>query len=84
MDAKQNAATRESILKLLSDDENARVSTREGAKRLVEGDEFVDLEHPEQGVRRVQATTAPMMGHVLPRSAVRDETWAKIVKHVGR
>ncbi|HTR79107.1 MAG TPA: hypothetical protein VMH39_13400 [Gemmatimonadaceae bacterium] len=83
METKRSYATRESILKLLSNEETARVSTREGARALVEGDEFIDLEHPEHGVRRVQATTKPMMDQVLPRSAVRDETWAKIVKLLG-
>lgn len=83
MDAKRSNVTRESILKLLSNEENARVSMREDKRKLVEGDEFIDLEHPEHGVRRVQATTAPMMDQVLPRSAVRDETWANIIKHLA-
>jgi hypothetical protein len=83
MDSKRSYATRESIMKLLSDEETAKVSMREDKTKLVEGDEFIDLEHPEHGVRLVQATTEPMMDQVLPRSAVRDETWAKIIKHLG-
>ena len=37
--------TRDSILKLLSDDEVASVSTAETAARLTDGDEYLDLEH---------------------------------------
>jgi hypothetical protein len=80
----RNATTRDAILKLLSDEEVARVSTRETASQLVEGDEYVDLSHPEQGVHRVQATTKVPMGDVLSRSAVHEDTWKKIVAHAGR
>ena len=80
----RNATSREAILKLLSDEEVARVSTRETASQLVEGDEYLDLSHPELGVHRVQATTRAPMGDVLPRSAVREETWKKVVAHAGR
>ena len=64
---------RDAILKLLSDAETARVSTAEGSSGLVEGAEYLDLEHLDQGVQRAKAATAVAMGHVLPRSAVRDE-----------
>ena len=70
--------TREAILKLLSDDENARVAKMETAPRLVDGEEYVDLEHTDQGVRLVLADTKLAMAHVLPRSAVQDATWSKI------
>jgi uncharacterized membrane protein len=69
---------REAILKLLSDDEVARVSTAEGAPRLADGDEYVDLEQLSLGVRRASGTAAPM-GHVLPRKAVQEKTWNKIL-----
>ncbi len=70
--------TRDAILKLLSDDEVARVSTKEAGPPLVDGDEYVDLAHLNQGVRRMQASTPIKMGEVLPRSAVADKTWSKI------
>ena len=81
--AKKNALTRESILALLSDPEVARVSRAEDAKRLVEGDEYVDLERPENGVRQVHPSTRVHPEHVLPRSAVSDATWDKIVQAVA-
>ena len=71
---------RESIIKLLTDAEVAKVSTSEDAPRLMEGDEYVDLEDLDSGVQLAQATPRTAPGHALPRSAVSDATWAKIVK----
>jgi hypothetical protein len=68
---------RELIMKLLSDDEVARVSTVEGTPKLADGDEYVDLEHLDLGVRRAHG--AAPMGTVLPRKAVHENTWLKIV-----
>jgi hypothetical protein len=81
--AKKNALTREAILTLLSDAEIAKVSRAEDAPRLVEGDEYVDLENPGAGVRQVHAGSHVRPGHVLPRSAVSDDTWDKILRAVG-
>lgn len=69
---------RKNIVKLLSDDEVSLLSTGEGAAQLSEGDEYVDLEHLEEGVRLAQGS-AMLMGRVLPRKAVRDNTWIKIL-----
>jgi hypothetical protein len=74
--------TRDTVLKLLSDDEVARVSTAETAMRLTDGDEYLDLEHLDQGVRRADGTASPM-GRVLPRKAVRAETWSKILMQLA-
>jgi hypothetical protein len=68
--------TRDAILKLLSDDEVAKVSTAEAAS-LTEGEEYLDLEHLEQGVRRARPGTKP--ARVLPRGAVQEATWRKIL-----
>ncbi len=73
--------TRESVLKLLSNEEVARVSTAETAPRLPAGDEFVDLEHLDKGVQRADGI-APPMGHVLPKKAVHPDTWSKILTHL--
>ncbi len=81
--AKKSALTREAILALLSDAEVAKVSRAEDAPRLVEGDEYVDLENPGAGVRQVHAGSHVRPGHVLPRSAVSDDTWDKILRAVG-
>ena len=71
------------ILALLNDAEVAKVSRAEDAPRLVEGDEYIDLERPSAGVRQVQGVWPPSR-HALPRSAVSDATWARIVAVVGR
>jgi hypothetical protein len=55
--------TRESILKLLSDDEVASVCTSETKVCLAEHDEYIDL----------------AMGRMLPRKAVHPDTWSKIL-----
>jgi len=78
-DLRTEYITRDAILKLLSDDEVARVSTAETAPQLEEGDEYVDLETPHQGVRRAAGKPTTPMGRVLPRNAVQEKTWREIV-----
>jgi hypothetical protein len=81
--ATKNVLKRDEILKLLTDAEVAKVSTAEGAPRLIEGDEYIDLEDLDSGVQLVQATPRTAPGRALPRSAVSDATWAKIVHAVA-
>ncbi len=76
-DARAEQVTRESILMLLSDSEVAAVSTAETAVRPLDGEEYIDLEDLEQGVRSALGTTPPM-GRVLLRRSVHKDTWAKI------
>jgi hypothetical protein len=84
-DAKRaDEVARDTILGLLSDEETARVSTAEGVSGLTEGAEYLDLEHLDRGVQRANAAVAVTMGHVLPRSAVRVETWRKILSQLAR
>lgn len=78
-DKRPEYITRDTILKLLSDEEIARVSTAEAAIQLADGEEYVDLEEPDQGVRRALGKAAVPMGHVLPRKAVHEHTWRQIV-----
>jgi hypothetical protein len=79
----KNALNREAILNLLTDAEVSKVSRAEGELRLVEGDEYIDLEDLDSGVQLVQAAPRTAPGRALPRSAVAEETWAKIVKAVA-
>ena len=73
--------TRDQVLSLLSDEEVARVSTAETASHLSVGDEYVDLKHLSLGVRRAGA--APLtMNDVLPRKAVQESTWTKVLTHL--
>ncbi|NVB79922.1 MAG: hypothetical protein HOV81_16120 [Kofleriaceae bacterium] len=68
--------TRREILGLLSDDELRYVSNAEQA-RIPEGDEYLDLEHLELGVQQAEPNTPG--DNALPRSAVSDDTWGKIL-----
>lgn len=74
--------TRESILKLLTGAEISSVSRAETSARLGEGDEYIDLQNLERGVRRAGRTLTPM-GRVLPRKAVTESTWLKIVEQLA-
>ena len=80
-DKRSDYETRERILKLISDDEIASVSTAETG-RLSPGDEYLDLEHLEQGVQRADGTATPI-GRVLPRKAVQEATWSKILTQLA-
>jgi hypothetical protein len=74
---------RDRVLNLLSDSEIASVSTAESARDLREGEEYVDLEQIEHGVQRALKTRAPM-GRLLPRKAVREDTWVEILTLLSR
>jgi hypothetical protein len=76
--------TREAVLKLLSDEEIARVSNAEAAAGLTIGSEYLDLERLDQGIHRASAATKIAMGQILPRAAVHPETWSKILAQLKR
>jgi len=71
--------TRDRILKMLSDDEVARVSAAEGTARLKDGEEYLDLDHLERGVQEARNGTAVSLGGALPKSAVQEATWTRIL-----
>jgi hypothetical protein len=75
------AVTRDTIIKLLTDDENAKVSNVEDG-HTYSGD-YIDLENLGQGVQTGEIPTGGS-GNVLPKSAVNPETWNKIVAMVSR
>jgi hypothetical protein len=77
---REGMITRRSLLKLLSDEEVASVSRAETAARLDDGEEYLDLARLERGVRRAGGLTPT--GRVLPRKAVRESTWLKIVEQL--
>ena len=81
-DGRFEFVARDRILSLLSDDEIASVSNAESAARLSDGDEYIDLEQLDQGVRRAPPSAA-VMGRVLPRKAVHDITWSKILTQLA-
>jgi hypothetical protein len=73
-----HAVNRETVLRLLSDDEVAKVSTAESGTALADGEEFLDLQALDDGVKRARGTIVAM-GQMLPRKAVREATWKKIL-----
>lgn len=76
--------TRDAVLKLLTDDEVARVATLEAGPELGVGEQYLDLARLELGVREVEAGRPLDMAHVLPRSAVSEETWSKLLLEARR
>ena len=81
-DGRFEYVARDKVLSLLSDDEIASVSNAETAARLSDDDEYIDLEQLDQGVRRAPAGAA-VMGRVLPRKAVKEITWSKILTQLA-
>jgi hypothetical protein len=81
-DGRSEYVARDSILNLLSDDEVAKVSNAEAATALSDGDEYLDLERLDQGVKQAFGAATPM-GRVLPRKAVHEQTWSKILTHLA-
>jgi Mn-containing catalase len=80
-DSHQDHTSREKILMLLSDDEVASVSTAETTTHPVEGEEYIDLEHLDQGVRSSVGTPGTM-SHLLLRRSVHADTWKKVLEQV--
>ena len=80
-DTRKQYVTRESVLLALSDDEVSAVSTAETATRLPDGEEYLDMEQLDQGVQRAHHKKVPM-GNVLPKKAMHEKTWEKILKQL--
>ena len=78
-DERTRYLTRNNVMNLLSDTEITTVSTAESMQRLEPGAEYLDLEALEAGVQRTSGKDMPM-GCVLPRKAVQERTWGKILK----
>lgn len=77
-------AVRNAIMKLLSDSENAKVSTAEDSKKLNTGEEFIDLSNLGAGVQKAASAGASDMGDIIPKSAVGKSTWDQIVGHLPK
>jgi hypothetical protein len=75
--------SRDAILKLMSNDEIAKVSTAETAAGLKAGDEYLDLEHLEHGIQQAGSAATVNMGQAVPRSAVSNETWSRILDQLA-
>lgn len=73
---------RAEVMKLLSEEEIARINLAETPARLREGQEYLDLEQTARGVRTASWMSVPT-GRVLPRDAVPASTWSRILTLVG-
>jgi len=73
---------RDAILDLLSREEVASVETDAKARWLQAGDEYVDLEHVELGVRLASGLSIPR-GYVVARAAVSDMAWRRVVSKLA-
>jgi len=73
--------TRARILQLLTEGEVDGASIAETKARLGRGDEYLDLEQLHQGVQRAQGAVSGME-HVLPRKAVHEDTWRRILRQL--
>jgi hypothetical protein len=71
---------RDLMMKMLSDEEIAAVSMAESAPGLTDGEEYIDLTDIGGGVRRAHGPVE--MAHVLPRRAVSEATWNKILSQL--
>ena len=80
-DAKRAEVARENILKLLSDEEVAKVSTAEAASGLTEGTEYLDLEHLEQGVQRAKPRLRSRWGMSFPVARSATEPGARSLRN---
>ncbi len=72
---------RDAIMNLLSDEEVGRICTAETTASLSVGEEYVDLDQLYQGVRLAMGVP-PHMGRILPRRAVHQDTWTKILSQL--
>ena len=75
--------TRDRILKLLSDQEVASVSTTEATERLADGDEYIDLEQLHEGVQKAGSAATPM-GRVVPKKSIHESTWGKLLEQLEK
>ena len=75
--------TRDTILKLLSDDEAAAVNSASGATLLSGGDEYIDLDELKGGVRRALAATTRISQQVIAKNGVHQDSWNKILAELA-
>jgi hypothetical protein len=50
--------------------------------RLARGEEYLDLDQIQAGVQRATAP-ANVLSHVLPRKAVHEDTWRRILRQLA-
>jgi hypothetical protein len=76
-------ASRESILELLSDVEDAKVSVDECKKVMRDGEEYVDLTALGLGVQAASSWKGTSSTHSVLRRDVAESTWASILMRLS-
>ena len=76
-------ASRESILELLSDVEDAKVSVDECKKKMRDGEEYVDLMALGLGVQAASSWKGTSSTHSVLRRDVAESTWASILMRLS-
>ncbi len=77
----QDEISRKLFIRMLSDEEIARVNAGETSDHLELDEEYVDLNVLSRGVQRAMAGERPS-NVVLPRRAVHVSTWDKLLSHL--
>jgi hypothetical protein len=76
--SKLDLVARNHILSLLSDTEVARLSNAESRAGLQAGEEYLDLDRLDRGVRVATGIETPQ-GSVLAKNAVESATWTQVL-----
>ncbi len=74
---------RDTILAFLSDQEIAEVTRAESETTLAPGEEYLDLDRLEEGVRSASSSRPIPMKRVLPKKSVRPLTWQKLMTQLA-
>ena len=72
---------RAQVLAVLEAGEFGGVSLAENEAVLTRGQEYLDLDHLDVGVQRASGGATPLR-HVLPRKAVHEDTWRRILRQL--
>lgn len=72
---------RDAILRLLSRSEASTLASSATKARLANGDEYVDLQHPQHGVQHIRGNERPT-GDVIVRKAIYEDTWRRVLRQL--
>ncbi len=74
---------RDTILAFLSNEEIAEVARTQSESTLAPGEEYLDLDRLDEGIRFASSSRPIPMKRVLPKKSVRRMTWQKIMTQLA-
>jgi len=74
--------TRETVMKLLSDQEVTKMRFAGTTTKMADGEEYLDLDQLVHGVQHAKGS-GMLMGSFLPRKLLGADTWSRILKHLN-